>query len=278
MSEEKKLTDEEIIKAAEYCQKIGDYSRENCKGCSYYKKSCTDLPKDILYLIHRLQSRNALLESDHSSLLREVDGYTQTIAEQKAEIERLKDVNAGLALANLCDLPPNEDCLTDNEFEIARKTIAEQKAEIERLKDVNAGLALANLCDLPPNEDCLTDNEFEIARKTIAEQKAEIERLTGVVNRLEMADKCGRRMRTVDQKEIAELQKQVDEYKAKIEQGTLVKLPCILKPYYLCGEWHCKIMKGFDKHSVPLMEYFHDTKKEKAVGKAEKRLKELQNG
>ena len=48
-------------------------------------------------------------------------------------------------------------------------------------------------------------------------QKAEIERLTGVVNRLEMADKCGRRMRTVDQKKIAELQKQVDELKDERE-------------------------------------------------------------
>lgn len=61
----------------------------------------------ILDLIHRLQSEN----------------------------ERLKEVNAGLALANLYDLPPNEDCLTDNEFEIARKTIADQKAEIELLTE-----------------------------------------------------------------------------------------------------------------------------------------------
>lgn len=76
----------------------------------------------------------------------------------------------------------------------------------------------------------------------------------------------------------AELQKQVDEYKAKIEQGTLIELPCILKPYYLCGEWHCKIMLGFDEHSVPCMLYFYGKDKETAVKKAEKRLKELQNG
>ena len=67
----------------------------------------------------------------------------------------------------------------------------------------------------------LQDENKRLSKKAVAlevetnNQKAEIERLTGVVNRLEMADKCGRRMRTVDQKKIAELQKQVDELKEK---------------------------------------------------------------
>lgn len=68
------------------------------------------------------------------------------------------------------------------------------------------------------------------------------------------------------------------ELEDKIEQGTMIELPCVLKPYYLCGEWHCKIMIGFDKNSVPIMEYFHGKEKETVVSKAEKRLKELQNG
>ena len=91
------------------------------------------------------------------------------------------------------------------------------KSEIERLKEINAVLALANLCDLPPNEDCLTDNEFEAARKMIAEQKAEIERLT------EELKNCGQDLIDShrEQEELqdrnAELQKQVDELKTKIE-------------------------------------------------------------
>lgn len=69
----------------------------------------------------------------------------------------------------------------------------------------------------------LQDENKRLSKKAVAlevetnNQKAEIERLTGVVNRLEMADKCGRRMRTVDQKKIAELQKQVDELKDERE-------------------------------------------------------------
>lgn len=121
-----------------------------------------------------------------------------------------------------------------------------------------------------------------------AEQKAEIERLTKWKDKLQdtkdeleqqlidtgFKEYCEENKRLTD--ENAELQKQVDELKAKIEQGTLIELPCVLKPYYLCGEWHCKIMIGFDKNSVPIMEYFHGKEKETVVSKAEKRLKELQ--
>ncbi len=65
------------------------------------------------------------------------------------------------------------------------------------------------------------------------------------------------------------------ELEDKIENGTLIELPCLLTPYYLSSEWHCKILKGFDKHSVPCMEYFHGKTKEEVENKAEKKLEEL---
>ena len=73
-----------------------------------------------------------------------------------------------------------------------------------------------------------------------------------------------------------EIYERLAELEDKIEQGTMIELPCVLKPYYLCGEWRCKIMIGFDKNSVPIMEYFHGKEKETVVSKAEKRLKELE--
>jgi hypothetical protein len=68
---------------------------------------------------------------------------------------------------------------------------------------------------------------------------------------------------------------QLRELEDKIENGTLIELPCLLTPYYLSGEWHCKILKGFDEHSVPCMEYFHGKTKEEVENKAEKKLEEL---
>lgn len=67
---EKKLNDEEIIKALENCLN-GDYKMK-CKGCPYDKSkgSCQDMDRDVLDLIHRLKKENC---------------------EQKAKIERLAD-------------------------------------------------------------------------------------------------------------------------------------------------------------------------------------------
>ena len=60
--------------------------------------------------------------------------------------------------------------------------------------------------------------KYEKECKENAEQKAEIERLKATVKRLELADECGRRMRALDMKENAELQKQGDEWKNYAER------------------------------------------------------------
>ena len=89
-----------------------------------------------------------------------------------------------------------------NAMEQAVAVFNKQKSEIEVLKT-------------ELQKECQEHLAFaELAKKADEQQKKEIERLTGVVNRLETADKCGRRMRSLDMGEIAELQKQVDELKA----------------------------------------------------------------
>ena len=69
------------------------------------------------------------------------------------------------------------------------------------------------------------------------QQKSEIERLTSTVNRLEFADKCGRKMRALDIKENAELQKKVDELSTEKTDGFLffsqrMKLGEICEAYF----------------------------------------------
>lgn len=82
--DEKKLTDEEIVKALENCL-YGDY-KTKCKGCRYdeSKHYCQDMDKDALNLIRRLQA-----EKDNAKYTAE--SLHKTIAEQKSEIERLTE-------------------------------------------------------------------------------------------------------------------------------------------------------------------------------------------
>lgn len=90
------------------------------------------------------------------------------ITEQQAEIERIKEVNVGLALANLCDLPPNEDCLTDNEFEIARKTISELQEQVDELK--------GKICELVADKCHLVVKEKQVVKDTAKEIYQEIDK------------------------------------------------------------------------------------------------------
>ena len=82
--EEKKLTDEEIVKALEICVK----HRENCRfDCDL--KICDDdnfLIK-IVDLIHRLQSEN----EGQRKIIEYQDGLPDLVEQQKAEIERLTE-------------------------------------------------------------------------------------------------------------------------------------------------------------------------------------------
>lgn len=75
---------------------------------------------------------------------------------------------------------------------------------------------------------------------------------------------------------IKDLQSQLDQANERLK-GAIV-LPFILPTYYLCGEWHTKILLGFDNYSSPKMEYFHNKEKDKVIKQAEQKLKELRGG
>ena len=169
---EKKLTDEEIVKALECCLK----DKKGCDKCKVYNKNtpmlrerfivCEKLVKSAYDLIKRLQSKVAEYEQklDDGELLSK-DYHDEQVFHYVDEVA---------------------DLLKEN-----------KKLKTELQKECQEHLAFA-----------------ELAKKADEQQKKEIERLTGVVNRLETADKCGRRMRSLDMGEIAELQRQVDELTA----------------------------------------------------------------
>ena len=84
-------------------------------------------------------------------------------------------------------------------------------------------------------------------------------------------------------KEIDQLKQQLDEKEKRIETfkkqlKNAIVMPFILPTYYLCGEWHTKILLGFDNYSSPKMEYFHNKEKDKVIKQAEQKLKELLKG
>lgn len=277
MSEEKKLTDEEL-KQAFFILRHG-----SSEGLSEYIKS-------VLAIESECDRQKTEIETLKSELRKECEEHEEFTKQAKAEIERLKDVNAGLALANLCDLPPNEDCLTDNEFEIARKTIAEQKAEIERLTE---RAERAAICEKEYLEwatgflktrfdikDWFTNPEhqrtpctYEFFASTLWEK---IKSAMSWLYELEEREETLR-------KENSELQKQVDEYKAKIEQGTLIELPCEVGDTVWEVSPFSKMPTAI---TAPNIHTILRWKEDEAFGselfltyeEAEKRLKELQNG
>ena len=96
--EEKKLTDEEIVKAWELCLKEGPW----CRQCPYILKGINCLNSqhgiDTLDLIHRLQEENKRLKENNANqvrmrcdMQRKFDDLQNLCIEQKEEIERLTE-------------------------------------------------------------------------------------------------------------------------------------------------------------------------------------------
>ena len=95
---EKKLTDEEIVKALECCNKTyNDMNRHSCDTCPYKEiEPCGKAQMiDCLNLIHRLKGENASLKAKYVKML---DLNEKTIAKQKAEIEQLTKENKNLSI------------------------------------------------------------------------------------------------------------------------------------------------------------------------------------
>ena len=83
----------------------------------------------------------------------------------------------------------------------------------------------------------ITGKQMSIWLDLIRRLQGEIERLTGTVKVLEFADRCGRRMRALDMKENAELQKRLDDLSTEENDGFLffsqrMKLGEICEAYF----------------------------------------------
>ncbi len=52
-----------------------------------------------------------------------------------------------------------------------------------------------------------------------------------------------------------------------------ITLPYIIPPYYLCGDWHVKVLRGFDDCACPIMEYFKGKTETEVIQKAKKFVK-----
>lgn len=231
--EEKKLTDEEIVKAFEHCShnRSCEYCLHNDEVGSGEIVCRSRLMGKACDLIHRLQSENESLKCDsHRTSWRakflkakkELEEYERkfeegelvskewhdeqvghaenVIAEQRDEIERLNDMKF---TQEHCDLyKENEWLKTEIKRELAEheEFTKKAKAEIETLLCKNAELEVR--C-----EGILKD--YYAASQTCDEQKDIIERLE------EERDKYQEKWQTDYMNEL-NLQKQVDELKKTI--------------------------------------------------------------
>ena len=87
--EEKKLTDEEIVKALECCT---DEENVNCEDCPLVKEPCAIIRKYALDLIQRLQSENEHLKCNSYTT-----SWKGNFFEAKKEFERLTEENSFLS-------------------------------------------------------------------------------------------------------------------------------------------------------------------------------------
>lgn len=105
MSDEKKLTDEEIVKALENCiTTITDMKRKGCDECPYKEvEACGKAQMiDLLDLIHRLQSENKRLEERITDERKGFEPYILKNYElQKQVDELLRD--KGFLIADLAN-------------------------------------------------------------------------------------------------------------------------------------------------------------------------------
>lgn len=90
---EKKLTDEEIVKALSHCSGVKPICDENCPAYNLQNEiTCQDyMNRLVLDLIHRLQAENEELREKLIDEQFAVDKWMEENAEQKAEIERLTE-------------------------------------------------------------------------------------------------------------------------------------------------------------------------------------------
>lgn len=87
------------------------------------------------------------------------------VPELRAELERVKEKNAGLALALLTECAPNPDCLGDDEWRAIRAELEQMKAERDAAVDC--------IYKIEGALDCGNDNDW--AREHISEWESQKE-------------------------------------------------------------------------------------------------------
>lgn len=125
------MTYDEIVKGLECCSR-----NSKCEECPYSVMSadCFELEQDATRLIKKQKEEIDNLEYTLIGVMHNVDKWLdeeelelnevsrailmreralQIIEAKDVEIARLKEANAGLALANLFDCQPNEDCMIE---------------------------------------------------------------------------------------------------------------------------------------------------------------------
>ena len=150
--EEKKMIDEEIVKALEHCA-----TENTCKGCVKYNKETTidyfkcmrDTRKNVVDLFHRLQANNAEQKAEIERLTEEKDkyqtkwhrAYMNELNLQK-QVDELKEEK----LSAVCDLNMRIVEL-DNELKQAVKDTA--KEILKKVKSLMKKNSWFNLKSIP---------------------------------------------------------------------------------------------------------------------------------
>lgn len=127
--EEKKLTDEEIVKALECCSKSFDCNNCKCDKENNNRFICSEnLLKDCLDLIHRLQDDYSNLKERYVKVL----GLNEkVIAEQKAEIERLTaEINQRREMMSRMDCNYATELQKNTELQKQVKSLTEENKEL----------------------------------------------------------------------------------------------------------------------------------------------------
>ena len=158
--EEKKLTDEEIVKALKCCT-VDELT--DCENCPLLRESCAIIRKYALDLIHRLQNEVSQWKSkaEHIEEVYNADRehFIKTTTEQKAEIERLTEENEYLDMVA-------KQALTDYQ-----NTQVQVDELTEKLGKVLSGIKADELLVAKGMEQTVKDTAKEILPEMLARAK-----------------------------------------------------------------------------------------------------------
>ena len=301
--EEKKLTDEEILKALKNCKK------NNCIDCPYlideHNCNANTLLSNILDLIRRLQSENESLKKQIDELPKP---GKKILANKVYSNSTLKKWSKEELIEQIRILEHNWSCAEEslnNSAKNSDEIFAEQKDEIEELKQAISGYVADQEVWISGYQGIQAENEnlkadIELLTKVLGSSKRktkildlqrEIEQLTEENNNLVSCLSCERVVNRQSKamldnfhecnksllKENAELQKQVDKLKEEREnmQAEILRFEDMK-----FTQEHCDLYKENEWLKECLQQAVKDTAKEiliPLIG-CEKQIDPLQTG